>query len=204
MKWSRSDTLALAQHNCVLCWGVGLRPNETSLRSEPCYCVLREIFRACLRRFRSATSSYSISRATLGQNEGPKHLAGWGRKNEEFAADFDLVAHRTLSARHYEIFKLHFLLGGDYRVCCARLNMDRGTFFHEVYRVQAALGRACAETEPYPLFPVDEYFTSSRLDLGRADLPLSASPARSRAAVLGVASRARPSLSFRYSEAQAA
>lgn len=204
MKWSRSKTLALAQHDCVLCLGVGLRVSETGLRSEPCYCVLREIFRACFRRFLQATSSYSISRATIGQNEGPKHLAGWGRKNEEFAADFDLVARRTLSARHYEIFRQHLVLGRDHNFCCARLGMERGAFFHDVYRVQAALGRACAETEPYPLFPVDEYFTSSRLDLGRADLPLSMSPARSRAAVPSVAPRARPHLSFPYSEAQAA
>ena len=36
--------------------------------------------------------------------------------------------------------------------------MDRGTFYHEVYRIQERLGRVFRELEPYALFPVDEYF----------------------------------------------
>jgi hypothetical protein len=36
--------------------------------------------------------------------------------------------------------------------------MDRGTFFHSVYRIEHRLGRVFAELEPYALFPLDEYF----------------------------------------------
>lgn len=36
--------------------------------------------------------------------------------------------------------------------------MDRGNFFHEVYRIQQKLGRIYRELEPYSLFPLDEYF----------------------------------------------
>ena len=36
--------------------------------------------------------------------------------------------------------------------------MDRGTFFHSVYRIEHKLGRVFAELEPYALFPLDEYF----------------------------------------------
>jgi hypothetical protein len=38
------------------------------------------------------------------------------------------------------------------------LRIERGQFFHEVYRIQQQLGRAYRETVPYPLFPIDEYF----------------------------------------------
>ncbi len=37
--------------------------------------------------------------------------------------------------------------------------MSRGNFFHAVYRIMARLGAAFAETRPYPLYPVDEYFS---------------------------------------------
>jgi hypothetical protein len=38
------------------------------------------------------------------------------------------------------------------------LKIDRGTFFHEVYRIEQLLGRRFADLEPYPLYPVNEYF----------------------------------------------
>lgn len=46
-------------------------------------------------------------------------------------------------------------------MCCRKLNLDRGTFFHDVYRIQQKLGRTFRELEPYALFPVDEYFSST-------------------------------------------
>jgi hypothetical protein len=36
--------------------------------------------------------------------------------------------------------------------------MDRGTFFHSIYRIEQRLGRVFAELEPYALYPVSEYF----------------------------------------------
>jgi hypothetical protein len=36
--------------------------------------------------------------------------------------------------------------------------MDRGIFFHAVYRIEQKLGRAFREVTPYPLFPLDDYF----------------------------------------------
>lgn len=49
-------------------------------------------------------------------------------------------------------------MGADWKLCTRRLNIDRGTFFHIVYRVEEKLGRAFAEIEPYPLYPVEDYF----------------------------------------------
>jgi hypothetical protein len=79
-------------------------------------------------------------------------------KNEEYIADFCLVSRRTLNEVEYRIFKFHFLLGADWKLCCRKLNIDRGDFFHHVYRIQQKLGRTFREVEPYALFPLDEYF----------------------------------------------
>lgn len=73
-------------------------------------------------------------------------------------ADFTLVSRRTLNEYEYRVFKYHFLLGADWKLCCRKLGLDRGEFFHEIYRIQQKLGRTFRELEPYALFPLDEYF----------------------------------------------
>jgi hypothetical protein len=93
---------------------------------------------------------------------GRKHKAVYSRKDEEYIADLCLVSKRVLSESDYQIFKFHFLLGADWKLCCQRLNMDRGNFYHQVYRIQERLGRVYAELEPYALFPLDEYFGGSK------------------------------------------
>ncbi|MBV8551494.1 MAG: hypothetical protein JOY54_09355 [Acidobacteriaceae bacterium] len=98
---------------------------------------------------------------SLEANPGRQRKSVWGLKDEEFIADFCLVAKRTLSDREHRVFKFHFLLGADWKLCCRRLNIDRGTFFHEVYRIEQKLGRTFRELEPYALFPVDEYFSGT-------------------------------------------
>lgn len=158
MQWTRSETLALAQQSCTFCYGLGLRPGRGGV-STPCNCVFRAIFRACYARFRQcATKEKYISRASLESNSGKQRKSVWGMKNEEYMADFVLVSRRTLSEAEYILFKFHFLLGADWKLCCRKLNLDRGTFFHEVYRIQQKLGRTFRELEPHALFPVDEYF----------------------------------------------
>ena len=82
----------------------------------------------------------------------------WGRKDEEFIADFSLVARRALSEDEYRLFRYHFLLGADWKLCTRKLGMDRGNFFHSVYRIEQKLGRLFRELQPYPLFPLDDYF----------------------------------------------
>jgi len=74
-------------------------------------------------------------------------------------ADFCLVSQRTLEELEYRIFRNHFLLGADWRLCCRQMNIDRGTFFHHVYNIEDRLGRVFAELTPYALYPVGEYFS---------------------------------------------
>ena len=99
-----------------------------------------------------------MSKISLELRPGRERNFSWGRKDEEYIADFILVTRRTLSESDYKLFTYHFLLGADWRHCCRRLNIDRGTFFHSVYRIEQALGRVFRELEPYALFPLDEYF----------------------------------------------
>jgi hypothetical protein len=161
MEWSRSETLALAQQSCSHCYGLGLRPGRGGV-STPCNCVFRAIFRACYARFRRCASKEKyISRVSLEANPGRQRKSVWGMKNEEYIADFCLISRRTLSAFEYTLFKFHYLLGADWKLCCRRMNLDRGTFFHEAYRIEQKLGRTFRELQPYALFPLDEYFNGS-------------------------------------------
>jgi hypothetical protein len=121
--------------------------------------VFRAVFRACYARFLKCVSKEKhVSRVSLEANPGRLRKSTWGLKNEEYVADFCIVSRRLLDESQYRLFKFHFLLGADWKLCCRRLNLDRGEFFHEVYRIQQKLGRAFRELEPYALYPVDEYF----------------------------------------------
>ena len=157
MEWSRSDTLALAMHNCAQCHGSGLRLGKKGV--SPCNCVLRAIFRICYDRFlRCVTQERHLSRVSLEPHLGKQRPSTWGRKDEEYIADFYLISRRNLDEFEHRLFRYHFLLGADWKLCSRRLGMDRGNFFHAVYRIEQKLGRTFRELQPYPLFPLDEYF----------------------------------------------
>lgn len=120
---------------------------------RPCNCVLRAIFRVCFNRYRFlCDSEYS----SLKLRE--EHGVSYSRPNEEFMADFYLVAMRSLKPRQWALFRLHFVGGKEWSECCAKLAMDRGNFFHEVYRIEERLGRVFCELRPYPLFPLWSYY----------------------------------------------
>ena len=99
-----------------------------------------------------------MGRVRLEPMSGKDGAYCWAMKDEEFMADFCLVSRRALDDLEYKIFKFHFLLGGDWKLCCRRLNMDRGSFFHQLYRIEQKLGRVYRELRPHALFPLDEYF----------------------------------------------
>jgi hypothetical protein len=121
--------------------------------------VLRAIFRACYARFRDCAGKEKyLSRVTLDAIQGADHRSAWSRKDEEFMADFCLVSRRYLTETEYALFRYHFLLGAEWKLCCRKLNMDRGTFFHNLYRLQQRLGRVFRELQPYALYPLSEYF----------------------------------------------
>ncbi len=75
-------------------------------------------------------------------------------------ADFCLVAKRSLDEADYRLFRYHFLLGADWKLCCRYLHLDRGLFFHQLYRIEQKLGRIFAELEPFSLYPLEDYFNN--------------------------------------------
>jgi hypothetical protein len=162
--WTRSETLALATHQCSQCHGLGMRGGLDDSK-KPCNCVLRAIFRACFARFaRCNSQDRRIGRANFETRPGQHQHGSWGRPDEEYLADFCIVSKRYLSAPEYRIFKYHFLLGASWRLCCQKLKTDKGAFFHSVYRIEQRLGRIFRDLQPYALYPLDDYFHATRAE----------------------------------------
>jgi hypothetical protein len=176
MQWDRSNTIGLATEACKYCGGRGTRLAHHS-EATPCNCVLRTIFRACLSRFQYCVATESAFNTSSWEfMPGPAGRRVYSRKREEFMADFCLVSRRVLDDDDYRLFRYRFLLGADWRLCARKLKMDRGNFFHAIYRIESILGRAFSEITPYPLYPLAEYFGGSiRKDAGRAMTPVPAS-----------------------------
>ncbi|MEO8098413.1 MAG: hypothetical protein ABI811_11990 [Acidobacteriota bacterium] len=91
-------------------------------------------------------------------HQGRNRPGTWGRKDEEYIADFTLIAKRILIPEEHRLFRFHFLLGADWKLCSRQMGLDRGNVFHAVYRIEQKLGRVFRELQPYPLFPLDDYF----------------------------------------------
>ncbi len=159
MEWNQTDLSVLAKGSCRSCGGTGVR-KESETGIVPCGCSLRNIFRACYERFRHcAARRERISHVHYERAPGGKsHRGTWSRKEEEYVADFELVARRTLDQVHYRIFRYHFLLRADWRLCARKLGVSRGNFFHAVYRIEQWLGQAFFEVKPYALYPPRDYF----------------------------------------------
>jgi hypothetical protein len=150
--------IGIAKATCVFCHGYGLRP---ALRGAPvpCACVFRAIFRICHARYRECEAMAAHAGGiSLERARGPSRYRIYARKREEYTADFGLVARRSLNLPEYELFRLHYLGDADWHICCRRLRLDRGTFFHCMYAITERLGRTFAELRPYPLYPIAGYF----------------------------------------------
>jgi hypothetical protein len=162
MQWNRSNALGLALASCTQCGGHGMRQLR-GCAEKPCECVFRAIFRACYNRFREyASRGAQAGTVSLEFTQGPIGHRLYCRKHEEYVADFSIVTRRVLTEFEYKLFRYTFFLGADWRMCSRYLDLDRGNFFHHVYRIEEKLGHAFAELKPYPLYPLDEYFGSVR------------------------------------------
>jgi hypothetical protein len=73
-------------------------------------------------------------------------------------ADFCLISRRVLEPAEHQLFRFYFLLGADWKLCARRLKVGRAVLFRALARIERKLGKAFAETEPYGLYPLDEYF----------------------------------------------
>jgi hypothetical protein len=173
MEWNRSNTIGLASESCCYCKGDGMRAVYED-KKAPCNCVFRAAFRACYARFREcAVSGEQPGNVAWEIIGGPGGRRMYSRRHEEYMADFTLIARRELNDYDYRIFRIHYLLGADGKLTAQYFKMDRGTFWHAIYRIEQRLGRAYCEIKPYPLFPLDEYFGwTLRKDAVRALYPI--------------------------------
>jgi hypothetical protein len=162
----RRKLLAMASPACTHCHGFGCRVSEAGRKTDLCRCVDREVFRIVFRKYQELRQNApSISKVSVQLTGGSRYRrVTWGRKNEEFMADFELIAKRVLTGLDFRILTLHVLQGLDWKICTAKLGMDKGLFFHHVYKIQALLGRAYREVRPYSLFPIDEYYAGTTGD----------------------------------------
>jgi hypothetical protein len=160
MQWDRSNTIGIAKTSCCFCHGNGMRIVRKR-KEVACSCVHRSVFRACWNRFREcAAIGAQFGTVSWEKCPGPQGRGGFSRKREEYMADFCLVSRRALDEPDYRIFRYHYLLGAPWKLCCRQLKMDRGNFFHAVYRIEQTLGQVFAELEPYALYPLRDYFNA--------------------------------------------
>ncbi len=130
-----------ANPSCTACGGTG------SLPKIICHCVRRTAFSTCLGFYREFKDSI------------PCVPRPYTFLKEDFRADFYKISRRTLDNTEWKFFDLHFLQDLPWRVCAPALGMNRGQFFHATYRLMVKLGAAFMETKPYPLYPVEDYFS---------------------------------------------
>jgi hypothetical protein len=118
-----------------------------------CRCVLRAIFCETYRAF-------LLSRFDVDNASRRGRIGRGGCKRAEFVADFERAGAKAL--QHDRLmrmaFRLHFLQGLAWRDCCAQMGIDRGAFFHAVYKLEARLGMVYSCMKPFRLFPTREYF----------------------------------------------
>lgn len=177
----------MASASCVFCRGLGLRKTERKGEEKPCGCVFRAIFKACFQRYRYCLDNTGRLRPmVLEMIPGPKGLRFYGRKNEEFIADFDLISKRVLSELEQGVLEWYFRRGQDWKVCTEKLGINRAKLFYTVYAVQEKLGKAFRETAPYALFPLDEYFQSQSNERLAKRAVRPAAPAAEKGKVLAM------------------
>lgn len=145
---------------CGKCRGRGLIEGTVS---QPCRCVLRNIFRVCHRKFVECQSPELCSQPRLDRLGGSGTHFHYGLKQQEYSADFVLTARRVLCARpvEWQVFWWHFVRGLGWKRCASLIGLSRGAFFHLIYIVEERVGRVLRETRPYSLYPLDEYFAST-------------------------------------------
>jgi hypothetical protein len=140
--------MVLARSGCRCCLGFGWS-RSNGVRT-PCACVLRKVFSICWNRWQAIVA-------------GENWNVGVSRQREEYVADVILVSRRALvDPLERLVFRAHFVLGIDSATCASKLNLERGKWETLVRRVEARLGRAYWDTDPYPLYPVNEYFSARR------------------------------------------
>ncbi len=166
---SDADPLALSTPSCRRCGGLGTIRKRRGYRT--CACVYRRVFRACLTSYHHCQASMGSAGAVqyerVGHAQGRCAIVA-SFKRAEYAADFIMLARLVLASRPIElaVFEAYHVDDQEWLVAVPRVNaslhlprpLNRGAFFHAVYREEGLLGKAILQTHPYSLFPPRSYF----------------------------------------------
>ena len=147
--------ISLASEQCARCAGRG------TSHGIVCGCCYRKVFREVYLRYSLAVSISRSPRIAMGGTFNNIYPC---RPLENFIADVENTARHSLPAQLHRIFTLHMLERLDWRETLIALKIDpnkkeRGIFFHQVYAMTTQLGRSWRALKPYPLHPLDEYFS---------------------------------------------
>jgi hypothetical protein len=117
-----------------------------------------QAFRQCYTRWAECVSrAGSGSRASADPVGRPKTYS-YGRKTEEYIADFELTANRHLHGEERLLFRVHFLLGADAKLCARQFHTSEPEVKLRIIAIENKLGKVFRELKPYSLWPVRAYF----------------------------------------------
>jgi hypothetical protein len=122
------------------------------------------MFRACYARFRDCVNDgRALSRVSFDRSPtGRSNRGMWGLKREEYMADFELVARRSLTPAEHRLFRFHHILGASEAMCAKRLGISALAAKKAIQRLEIRLGLAFASVQPYALYPLYDYFNRIR------------------------------------------
>lgn len=142
-----AQCLALSRYQCAICNGTGLTGSAQQLT---CGCVNRGAFCSVVRRV------VAIRASEFGY-PGPRRGArNWSWPRLELCADVERIARKHLTPVEWKVFRLNSLEGWDWHTGVRQTGLNKGDYFHAIYRIQAKLGAAFSAAG---LCPVDEYLS---------------------------------------------
>lgn len=155
---------ALAKARCETCMGLGQRLNlKTGQPQGPCRCAIFRLFRICHNKYRDCGRNMEhYSAVSFTRTGGGPGGRNFGRKNEEYRADFFLIASRTLrrGTAEHRFFKIRYIEDNGRAETQRALHLTRAEYDRLDDRVVYAAGKAFMTNEPSTIYPFDSYFST--------------------------------------------
>ncbi len=134
LPWDGFCPSVLASEKCPQCEGSGVRCTLKRLKSHICPCVYRSIARRCAVRWQIIQ---------MAPETKPRQLrCRYDMPRAEWAADFWMTTRAAVDGTHWLIWRNIRLYNERVDVVQRELRMDRGTFFHALYRAEQVIGHA--------------------------------------------------------------
>jgi hypothetical protein len=141
----------LADNQCSMCSGTGMRIAGVRPKHDICPCVYRRIARQC------AMEYLRVEEMPMPRPRG-RHGGTWyDMPRHEWAADFWRMVNSTLGRE----FRPIWILSRIYRLPSETVqkycHTGRGTMFHRLYKADSMVGKSALWCQPHALYPPREY-----------------------------------------------